>query len=124
MARSAVAIGSRAARIEGIMLPTSPTTTAQRIPIMIKWGETDRLKTLAPEDFWLPLKHIQAKAAPISDPLKVRTSASVITDRTTGPAPKPRARKVAISRARLATAAYIVLRAPNMAPMAMMPPIV
>ena len=36
----------------------------------------------------------------------------------TGPAPKPSARRVAISRVRAATALYIVLSAPNNAPSA------
>jgi hypothetical protein len=38
----------------------------------------------------------------------------------TGTPRKPMARSVAISRVRAATAAYIVLSAPNMAPIAMM----
>ncbi len=41
---------------------------------------------------------------------------------TTGRPAKPIARRVAISRARAATAANIVLSAPNIAPMAMMLP--
>ena len=43
---------------------------------------------------------------------------------TTGIAPKPIARNVAISVARVLTAEYIVLSAPNSAPIAMMPPTV
>ncbi len=40
------------------------------------------------------------------------------TETTTGPAPNPSARSVAISRVRAATALYIVLSAPNNAPSA------
>ncbi len=50
------------------------------------------------------------------------TSASIITESTTGMPPKPIARRVAISRARLSTAEYMVLSAPNTAPMAMITP--
>ena len=42
-----------------------------------------------------------------------------ITDTTTGRPPKPIARRVAISTCRLATAVYMQLRAPNVAPTAM-----
>ncbi|MNN94172.1 hypothetical protein D3C81_2127500 [compost metagenome] len=48
---------------------------------------------------------------------------SSITAVTTGRPRKPIARIVAISRARVATAAYMVLSAPNTAPTAMMVPI-
>ncbi len=48
--------------------------------------------------------------------------ASTNTEMTTGMAPKPSARNVAISRDRALTAEYIVLSAPNNAPTAMMPP--
>ena len=44
------------------------------------------------------------------------TIASTSTDVTTGAAPKPMARNVAISRARLATALYMVFSAATMAP--------
>ena len=47
---------------------------------------------------------------------------SSITAITTGVPRKPMARMVAISRARPATAAYMVFNAPNTAPMAMMVP--
>ena len=43
-----------------------------------------------------------------------------MTDTTTGAPPKPIARSVAISRARVPTAAYIVLSAAKVAPSAMM----
>ena len=52
------------------------------------------------------------------------TCASTITDTTTGNAPNPIARSVAISTVRVLTAEYIVLSAPNSAPTAMMPPTV
>ena len=46
------------------------------------------------------------------------SSASTMNDSTTEPPPKPSARRVAISRARAATAEYIVFSAPKTAPMA------
>ncbi len=48
---------------------------------------------------------------------------SSITATTTGRPRKPIARMVAISRARVATAAYMVLSAPKTAPTAMIAPI-
>ena len=49
-------------------------------------------------------------------PVKASASDSINTEQTTGAAPKPSARSVAISRPRAATALYIVLSAPNNAP--------
>ena len=45
-----------------------------------------------------------------------------MTDTTTGMPPNPNARNVAISTVRALTAEYMVLRAANTAPMAMMKP--
>ena len=59
-------------------------------------------------------------AAPSRPPSKASAIASTITETTTGTLPKPRARKVAISTVRVATAEYIVFSAANKAPMAMM----
>ena len=42
-----------------------------------------------------------------------------MTEMTTGPLENPRARRVAISRVRAATAVYMVLMAPKTAPMPM-----
>ena len=58
-----------------------------------------------------------ARSTPRTAPPAARTIASVSTEKTTAPAPNPRARKVAISRVREATAVYIVLMAPKTAPM-------
>ena len=71
--------------------------------------DTDRLSNSA-----------QARNAPITPPTKASTIASIITDTSTGNAPKPIARSVAISRVRVATAAYIVLSAAKIAPRPMM----
>ena len=57
--------------------------------------------------------------APSIPPTKEMSRASTIKENTTLPAPKPRARRVAISRERSATAEYIVFKAPNTAPMPM-----
>ena len=53
-------------------------------------------------------------------PTSASSSASIITDTSTGRPPKPIARKVAISLLRVATAAYMLLRAAKIAPSAMM----
>ena len=51
-------------------------------------------------------------------PARARTRDSSITEQITGVAPKPSARRVAISRLRAATALYIVFNAPSSAPSA------
>ena len=56
----------------------------------------------------------QAAADQAAD--QARSTASTSTDMTTGTLPKPSARSVAISRVRAATAEYIVLTAPKIAP--------
>src|SRR5438552_5507075 len=56
---------------------------------------------------------------PRTPPTKEISRASKRKERTTLPGLKPRARIVAISRPRSATAEYMVLRAPKTAPMAM-----
>ena len=55
--------------------------------------------------------------------MNASASDSNITERITGPEPKPSARSVAISRVRVATALYIVFNAPNNAPNAIIPAI-
>ncbi len=64
-----------------------------------------------------------ATAQPSRPPTSASSMVSSITAVTTGSPRKPIARMVAISRARVATAAYMVLSAPNTAPMAMIAPI-
>ena len=58
---------------------------------------------------------------PTAPPMKDMMKASIRNENTTAAAPKPSARMVAISRPRSATAEYMVLRAPKIAPMAMTP---
>jgi hypothetical protein len=69
------------------------------------------------------LKTTQAMSPPSTPPTSASSIVSSITAITTGVPRKPMARMVAISRARPATAAYMVLSAPNTAPMAMIAPI-
>ena len=57
----------------------------------------------------------------MTPPARASNADSSITDTTTGAPEKPMARSVAISRARVDTAAYMVLSAPNTAPTAMIP---
>ena len=66
---------------------------------------------------------IHAMAAPSNPPSSASSMVSSITAVTTGTLRKPSARRVAISRARPATAAYMLLSAPNTAPIAMIAPI-
>ena len=54
---------------------------------------------------------------PIPPPTMASATDSAMTETTTGPLENPSARRVAISRVRLATAVYMVLMAPNTAPM-------
>ncbi len=61
----------------------------------------------------------QATAAPMTPPSSASSMVSISTETITGTPRKPMARSVAISRARVATAAYMVLSAPNTAPIAM-----
>ena len=56
---------------------------------------------------------------PSAPPTNAMQSASKTNDITTLPVPKPSARMAAISRARSATAEYIVFSAPKTAPMPM-----
>ena len=68
------------------------------------------------------MKTSQAIAPPIRPPISASSIVSSITATTTGRPEKPIARSVAISRARDATAANMVLSAPNIAPIAMIAP--
>src|SRR6266481_5713481 len=52
---------------------------------------------------WKPLKAKYARPAPTTPPINASASDSIITETTTAPLPKPRARKVAISRVRAET---------------------
>ena len=61
----------------------------------------------------------RTQTAPMAPPMKEIKSASIKKEKTTAAPPKPRARMVAISRPRSATAEYMVFRAPKTAPMAM-----
>ena len=63
-----------------------------------------------------PSKRSHEAAPPKPAPISPKTSDSIITETTTGSREKPSARRVAISRDREDTAAYMVLRAANMAP--------
>src|SRR5262249_57991846 len=68
-----------------------------------------------------PSQYTYASAPPTPPPTTARQRASIITDATTGRPPKPMARSVAISTWRLATAEYMQLSAPKVAPTAMNP---
>jgi hypothetical protein len=126
-ARSAVATGSRAARTAGNSAPTSPIRNAQITPTAMSPGVSVSAKTICatPPPLVLtrcPSKNSHAASEPIAAPMSARATASTNTEITTGVAPKPSARNVAISFPRVLTAVYIVLSAPNSAPTAMMPP--
>ena len=55
----------------------------------------------------------------MTPPRSASSSASIITETTTGRPPNPIARSVAISTWRLAIAVYMQFSAPNVAPIAM-----
>ena len=64
-------------------------------------------------EVWYPLKPRYATAPPTNPPSAASASDSARTDTSTAPALNPSARSVAISRARVATAVYIVKIAPK-----------
>ena len=63
---------------------------------------------------------IPASATPATSPARASSSDSARKERRIEPRPKPSARSVPISAVRLATAAYMVFSAPNVAPAPMM----
>ncbi len=94
----------------------------QMIPSQKRAGVTARGKLrLAMLAAW-PLNSSHAAAAPSRAPGRASIRDSAITETSTAVPPKPMARRVAISRARESTAAYMVLMAPNTAPTAMITP--
>ena len=88
-----------------------------KITIKQKQEAAQQVLTAAPMYAHQPM----AQMAP---PAAASNMVSSNTETITGTRRNPRARKVAISRARAATAEYIVLSAPKTAPMAMMAPTV
>src|SRR5438552_7108618 len=125
-ARRAAARGRRAARIAGGTPPRSPIASANTIPPASNDGVMRNAKAR-----W---ENVCQFIAPVVSPFKGSTaiqpsnpttreinSASKTNDRTMLEAPKPRARMVAISRERSATAEYMVFSAPKIAPTPMIP---
>src|SRR6267143_5339005 len=123
--RRAWATGRLAARMAGGMPPRTPIAKAKTTPMINRTGVILKAKArwenvcqfMAP--VVRPLRGSTARQ-PTRPPTKEIKRASNKKDVTTLADPKPRARIVAISRPRSATAEYIVFRAPKMAPMAMM----
>src|SRR5690606_22211430 len=114
--RRAVVTGRRAARRAGNRPPTRPMPSAHFSPVHSSSGETLNWNTtwlkLLPRVLTLyPLKSAHATSPPSTPPSRASSIVSSITASTTGRPRKPMARIVAISRARPATAAYIVLSA-------------
>ena len=97
-------------------------TSAQTMASSNRPGVTASGKVMPSEEMARPLNSSQAMATPSSAPGMARSRDSTITEITTAVPPKPMARKVAISRLRALTAAYMVLRQPNSAPMAITTP--
>src|SRR5437899_1086261 len=120
-ARSALTMLRRAARAAGRKPPTTPITTAKTRARAITPGESANPNPIS-EKLWKLTTEIRSKdsSAANATPTAPPTSAS-ITDSTRN-APKtlrrlnPRARRVPTSTVRFATAAYIVIIAPIMAP--------
>src|SRR5688572_7328347 len=119
--RSAAVTGSLVARIAGGRPPARPMRSAKPSPRPrrsgVTWNANDRC-----ENVWKfrvevvrPFRGRTARQ-PTSPPTSETKSDSRTKDTITLPPPKPRARRVAISRVRSATAEYIVFRAANTAP--------
>src|SRR5439155_904661 len=120
-ARSALTMLSRAARTAGRKPPTTPITTAKIRARVTTPGDNANPKPIS-EKLWKLTTEIRSKdsSAASATPRAPPTSAS-ITDSTRN-APRtlrrlnPRARRVPTSIVRFATAAYIVIIAPIIAP--------
>src|SRR5262249_22219438 len=118
--------GALAARIAGREAPIRPIAHAQRIPsamslLLTRTGTASCVRPPASVLTTCPPKNNQARPLPITLPAIASNNASVSTAVTMGTGPKPRTRNVAISTVRALTAVYMVLSAPNTAPMAMIP---
>src|SRR5207244_11561717 len=120
-ARSALTMLSRAARTAGRKPPTTPITTAKTRARAITPGESANPNPIS-EKLWKLTTEIRSndRSAASATPRAPPTSAST-TDSTRN-APKtlrrlnPRARRMPTSTVRFATAAYIVIIAPIIAP--------
>src|SRR5579875_109127 len=122
VARSAVATGRRAARSAGSEPPMSPIASAHAMLMRSRCGVTVSLKISPATSTTLPLNSAHAMPAPRKAPGSASTIPSSRTDTMIGPALKPMARSVAISRRRASTEPYRLLSAPNTAPLAMTAP--
>src|SRR5579862_6329475 len=116
--RRATATGRAAARIAGGRPPMMPMNKAKITPPSSRPEVILKAKAMLLNvcQFIVavvrPLSGSTAKQ-PTAPPMNDMSSASIRNENTTAAAPKPRARIVAISRPRSATAEYMVLSAPK-----------
>ena len=120
--RSVTAIRARAARIAGGTPPTRPINSAKATPETSSGGVIRNANARCENvcQFMVPVVSPfsgSTTAQPSRPPTRAMQSDSMTNETITLPAPNPSARIVAISRARSVTAEYIVLSAPNTAPM-------
>src|SRR5215469_9786630 len=123
--RRATATGRTAARIAGSSPPSTPITSANNTPIRrrskVILNAKARLEKVC-QFMVLVVKPLSGRTArqPIKPAANDINRASKRKERMTFQVEKPRARMVAISRPRSATAEYMVFKAPNIAPIAIM----
>src|SRR5258705_2634805 len=121
--RSATATGRQAARMAGGRPPKRPISRAKIIPARSRPGVILKANAKCEKvcQFIAPVVRPfkgRTATAPMAPPIKEIRSASIKNENTTAAPPNPKARMVAISRPRSATAEYMVLSAPKTAPMA------
>ena len=120
-ARRASTIIMRDARIAGSTPPTKPITSANTMPIVIILKFREKLKASS-EKVWKFIVDMvmscmkEAKKSPTSPPKKPRNNDSRRNAIRISLLLNPSARRVPISAVRLATAEYIVIIAPIIAP--------
>src|SRR6185503_6360525 len=126
--RRALVISSRAARAAGNRPPNSPIAREKITPATSRGGVSSKLNMISAKvwELLVPVGAVRkmltmtaARAPPTTPPSSPRHVDSSTNEIRTTVREKPRARRVAISRVRADTCAYIVFIAPNDAPMAM-----
>src|SRR5437899_4912310 len=120
-ARSALTMLRRAARAAGRNPPTMPITMANVSAAPITPGDSANPKPIS-EKLWKLMTEIRSKdrraasATPMAPPTSASTTDSTKNAPKTLRRRKPRARRVPTSTVRFATAAYMVIIAPIIAP--------
>src|SRR5215471_1001317 len=104
--------------------PTSPRSAANAIPWPMIWGVTWNWNAISENDWKFVVLEVMpfmgsASTQPTSPPITATITDSTTNDTKIDHEPKPSTESMAISRVREPIVAYIVLAAPNTAPIAM-----